>query len=186
MSVVITKAASTEDLQGILELQQQNLPSNISTQEALEQGFVTVIHDIGILESMNNAAAHTIAKDGEKVVGYCLSMLQTFRHKIPVLEPMFDMIDDLQWRGKSFKEVPYFVMGQTCVAKAYRGIGLFDGLYQGLKTNFNTDFNVVVTEISVRNQRSWRAHQRVGFELVLEYDAPDGERWLIVAWDLSQ
>jgi hypothetical protein len=183
---VITKATSLADLQGILDLQQQNLPSNISAAEALEQGFVTVIHDIKILKSMNDAAAHTIAKDGDKVVGYCLSMLQDFRYKIPVLEPMFDMIDELEWRGKSFKDIPYFVMGQTCVAKDYRGIGLFDALYQGLKTNFNTNFEVVVTEISIRNQRSWRAHQRVGFELILQYDAPDGETWLIVAWDLRK
>jgi hypothetical protein len=183
---IVTQAASIADLQGILDLQQQNLPSNISAQEALEQGFVTVIHDIEILKSMNDVAAHTIAKDGEKVVGYCLSMLQQFRYKIPVLEPMFDMIDDLQWRGKSFRNVPYFVMGQTCVAKGYRGIGLFDRLYQGLKANFDTSFDVVVTEISIRNQRSWRAHQRVGFELVLQYNAPDGETWLIVAWDLRK
>jgi hypothetical protein len=180
----IIQAQTEADLLAILQLQQANLPNNISKEEAMEQGFVTVVHTLALLQRMNDAAPHTIAKDGDAVVGYCLSMLPSFRNEIPVLIPMFDMIDTLAWKGKPLSETAYFVMGQTCVAKSHRGQGVFDALYVGLKDFFKTRFDVVVTEISKRNARSWRAHQRVGFELIYEYPDPSGEIWLVVAWNL--
>lgn len=183
--VTIQQAKSKGELEGILALQQANLPSNISANEALEQGFVTVVHDLPLLSRMNDAAPHTIAKDGDAVVGYCLTMLSSFRAEIPVLIPMFEMIDTLEWEGKSLKNIPYFVMGQTCVAKSHRGQGVFDKLYDGLKRFQQKDFKVVITEISVRNQRSWRAHQRVGFKLIHQYEAPDGENWLLIGMNLD-
>ncbi len=182
--LTITQAQTRAELQSILALQQANLPHNISKTEAMEQGFVTVVHDLHLLERMNNAAAHTIAKEGDEVVGYCLSMLPSFRNEIPVLIPMFAMIDQLLWQGKLLSETPYFVMGQTCVDKSHRGVGVFDALYLGLKKFFKDRFEVVVTEVAKRNQRSWRAHQRVGFELIHEYQDPDGEIWLVIAWNL--
>lgn len=180
----ITQAQTTTELLAILQLQQANLPHNISKEEAMKQGFVTVIHDLSLLQRMNDTAPHTIAKDDDIVVGYCLSMLPSFRNEIPVLIPMFEMIDTLFWKGKPLSQISYFVMGQTCVAKTYRGQGVFDALYLELKDFFKTRFEVVVTEISKRNLRSWRAHQRVGFELIYEYEDPSGEIWLLVAWNL--
>jgi RimJ/RimL family protein N-acetyltransferase len=112
-------------------------------------------------------------------------MLPSFRNEIPVLVPMFDMIDQLEWEGKALSSIPYFVMGQTCVAKSHRGMGVFDALYLGLKASFKGQFDYVVTEISKRNQRSWRAHQRVGFRLIHEYEDPSGEIWLVVIWKIS-
>ena len=43
-------------------------------------------------------------------------------------------------------------------------------------------FELLVTEISTRNQRSLRAHARVGFEPVHRY-RDDVDEWEIVAWD---
>ena len=182
--ITINQAQTQQELEGILALQRANLPQNISKEEATEQGFVTVVHDLPLLQRMNVAAPHTIAKDGDDVVGYCLTMLPSFRNEIPVLIPLFYLIDLLEWNERPFSETDYFVMGQTCVAKTHRGMGVFDKLYAGLKDFFKEDYEVVVTEISKRNQRSWRAHQRVGFELIHEYTDPSGEIWLVVAWNL--
>lgn len=181
--IQITQAGNDADLQGILTLQQQNLTVNISTEEAVDQGFVTVVHDLDILRRMNDAGPHTIAKDGEKVVGYALTMLPQFRDDIPVLMPMFERLDHLRWHGRLFSELPYFVMGQVCVAKECRGMGVFDKLYSGLKKFNAAQFEVVATEIASRNTRSMRAHARVGFETLLEFEE-DGEVWVIVGMGL--
>lgn len=181
----IEQAKSITSLEGILKLQQENLPINISEEEAQEQGFVTVVHTLPLLNRMNEAAPHTIAvNEQSEVVGYCLTMLPSFRNEIPVLIPMFDMIDTLIWNGSPLRDLKYFVMGQCCIAKPHRGLGIFDALYHGQRDFFKTKYQVVVTEISKRNQRSWRAHKRLGFELIHEYEAPDGEIWLVVAWNL--
>lgn len=179
-----TQARTETDLLGILALQQQNLAKNISPEEAVDQGFVTVVHDLDILRRMNDAAPHTIAKDGDRVVGYALTMLQQFRVDIPFLESLFERLDQLLWHGRPLCEVPYFVMGQVCVAKECRGMGVFDGLYDGLR-RFNAErFEVVATDISSRNTRSLRAHERVGFENLQEFSVDGGEVWVIVGWGL--
>ena len=183
--IQITQASSDEHLRGILALQQLNLPVNISAEEAADQGFVTVVHNFDILRRMNEAGAHTIAVDGDRVVGYALTMLPRFRVEIPVLAPMFERLDHLDWHGRPLHQTPYFVMGQVCVAKECRGMGVFDKLYSGLK-KFNADrFEMVATEISSRNTRSLRAHARVGFETMLEFSETEGgELWVIVGMAL--
>lgn len=177
-----TTAASQKDIQQILELQWINLPKNISTSEAKDQGFVTVHHDIDILMAMNEKFQHVIAKDKEKVIGYTLVMLPEFGNQIPVLTSMFDKINQLTYNGNALKKITYFVMGQVCVDKNYRGQGVFHGLYQKMKIEMSNHFDCIVTEIATRNTRSMRAHEKVGFDTINIYSTPE-EEWAIVAWD---
>jgi hypothetical protein len=79
----ITKASHTEELEQILLLQQKNLARNVSRQEAIEQGFVTVIHTSDQLQKMHQLAPAILAKDDEKVVGYALSLPISCRQLIP-------------------------------------------------------------------------------------------------------
>ncbi len=183
--VRIAQAQTDEDLLGILTLQQQNLAVQLSPEEAQEQGFVTIVHNLDVLRRMNDAAPHTIAKDGEQVVGYALATLPQFRADIPFLESLFERLDYLHWQGKPFQEVCYFIMGQVCVTKEYRGRGIFDQLYQGLRQFHAGQFEVVVTDISSRNARSLRAHERIGFEVLQEFAVDGGEIWVIVGWGLK-
>ena len=173
-------AATSADLPAILQLQQANLPQHITAHEALEQGFLTVEHDLGLLGEMNQACAHTIAKQGETLAGYALSMTRNFGDRIPVLRPLFELIDQLEWRGRSVQGIPYILMGQVCVAKDYRGQGVFAGLYQCMQERMASDYELIITEISTRNTRSQRAHQKVGFVDMHRYQAPDGENWVVV------
>ncbi len=175
---------TAQDVAQIIALQTENLPKNISKEEAIEQGFVTVIHTPELLQKMGAAHPHTIAFDGEQVVGYALTMLRDFRNEIPVLRPMFDRIDGLSWNNKPLRDCRYLVMGQVCIHKAYRGQGVFRGLYQQMRAAMQLPFEIVVTEIAKRNTRSIRAHEKVGFVPLQEY-ASDGEDWVIVAWDWS-
>lgn len=171
------------ELQQILALQQSNLEANISKEEFESQGFLTVEHDFALLKRMNEHQAHAIAKDAETVAAYALSMTTAFRNDIPILLPMFEMIDAQKWHGTPFSELNYYIMGQVCVGKAYRGQGVFDGLYQQMKRSFAAEYDLIVTEVSARNVRSLRAHKRVGFQTFLVYDDPNGETWELIAWD---
>lgn len=178
-----TNASTTQDLQQILDLQQRNLKQNVSLQESQEQGFVTVQHNLDLLSKMNETYPHITAKHGDQVVGYALVMLQEFKYFVPVLQAMFEKMDNLHFNGKPIKEHQYFVMGQICIAKDFRGQGLFSGLYQAMKQQMQPHFELLITEISLRNPRSLRAHEKVGFTNIHEYVASNGEHWAIVAWD---
>lgn len=184
--ITLTTVSNEDEIQQILALQSQNLAANISPETLESQGFVTVRHTPEVLQAMNRARPSVIAKDGDRVVGYCLVMPRSFGSEIPELVSMFRMLDKLEWRGQPLKTQKWFVMGQVCVADGYRGQGIFDELYRHLREVCSADFDFVVTEISARNLRSKAAHRRVGFETVHVFtDNSTGETWEVVVWDWS-
>lgn len=178
MKPILYKRASTlDELEQIRTLQLQNSSQNITSEEKLQEGFVTVQHTVALLQQMNTACAHIIAKDGEKVVGFALVMLSSFRNEIEVLIPMFERIDSLIPAGKS-----YVIMGQVCVDKNYRKQGIFRGLYDFYRTQLQQEFNFLITEVAAINQRSMSAHESVGFKGIDSYEE-DGITWNIMLWD---
>ena len=185
MEIIFSSVTTSEEVTQILDLQAKNHVSNVSPAVAQEQGFVTVKHDLLVLQRMNEVAPSIIAKDGERVVGYALVMPRSFAVDIPILQPMFDLLDRLSWHGIPLRENPrWFAMGQICVAEGYRGMGVFDGMYQKMKEVCQGEYDFVITEIAERNVRSIRAHERVGFETLHTFsDAAAGEDWRVVVWD---
>lgn len=178
--VYFDHAQSVADLQAILALQRENLPGNINEQEALEQGFLTVVHELDVLRDMNTPYGHTVARDEDQIIGYALTMTEAFKARIPVLVPFFDRIQQLAWGNQPITNFRYVLMGQVCVAKPYRGQGVFHGLYRKMQERMAPHFDLILTEISERNTRSLRAHEKVGFQEISRFVAPDGERWVIV------
>lgn len=91
------------------------------------------------------------------------------------------MFSQVNFKGKRLIDYPFIVMGQICIGEAYRGLGLFDQLYAQMQAQLSNRYDVCITEVAIRNQRSMRAHARVGFETALEYtDATD--TWALVVW----
>ncbi|WP_018617580.1 GNAT family N-acetyltransferase [Spirosoma luteum] len=182
--LTITTVQSKADVLGILTLQQANLRKNVPAHIQVEQGFVTVEHDPQVLSRMNQAAPSVIAKDGDTVVGYALTMLPEFGADVPELLPLFALIKSLTYQEKPIYDYSWYVMGQVCVAEAYRGQQVFDKLFQHHYEVYGNRFQLLITDISANNTRSLRAHKRVGFEPVYEFHDPTiGETWVIVLWN---
>jgi ribosomal protein S18 acetylase RimI-like enzyme len=178
----VTTTSGTSDLQQILSLQRKNLVTNISKEEMLSQGFVTVNHSLEMLEMMHNLAPSIIIKDEETIVAYALTMLCDCKDLVPELKSMFYGFDTLQWRGKQLNEYKYYVMGQICIDKAYRGQGLFELLYQKHKDEYESKFDFIITEVATRNTRSMHAHKRIGFETV-HVHKDELDEWEVVVWN---
>lgn len=177
-----TITETTDDLQQILRLQEENLAQNMDEDEVRSQGFVTIHHDLATLEQMHRLAPSVIIKDDEQVVAYALTMLQECRNLIPDLEPMFSSFEKINWENKPLTHYRFYVMGQVCVAKTWRGKGLFEMLYEHHKKIYQSQFDLLVTEIALRNGRSIRAHEKVGFKTIhVHRDSLD--EWVVVAWD---
>ncbi|THD67571.1 GNAT family N-acetyltransferase [Robertkochia marina] len=178
----ICKAHTKAHLEGILDLQSKNLREVLSDEVQKEQGFLTVRHDCKVLEEMNNRLNHIIALDGEEVVGYALSMTPDLKDRIPVLEEMFERINNLEYKGSNLGKSNYYIMGQICIAEKYRGTGLFYALYNEHRKYYSPYFDHFITEVSASNQRSLRAHEKTGFKTILNYyDQTDS--WYLILWD---
>ena len=178
MKPIIYKRASTlDELEQIRTLQLQNSSQNITSEEKLQEGFVTVQHTVALLQQMNSTCAHIIAKDNDIVVGFALVMLSSFRNEIKVLIPMFEKIDELIPKDKTF-----VVMGQICVDKNYRKQGIFRGLYHFYREELQHEFDYLITEVAAINLRSMQAHEAIGFKIIDNYEE-DGIVWNIMLWD---
>jgi ribosomal protein S18 acetylase RimI-like enzyme len=183
--MLFTKLAETEiELQQILKLQQLYLSGNKDGEEEKEQGFVTVHHSLEKLKQLHALAPSVIVKDDERVIAYALVMLKSAAELIPELKSMFEMLKALSFNGKPLDEYSYYVMGQVCVDKPYRGLGVFQKLYDKHKELMRPSYDFVLTEIATRNTRSIRAHEKAGFQLLLRFK-DEREEWDIVLWDWS-
>ncbi len=171
-----------DELQQILKLQEENLLNNIDNAEMQSQGFVTLHHSLAVLNQMHSLAPSVIIKGNEKVIAYALTMLRECRQLMPDLEPMFALLDKLSWNNKPLNDYRFYVMGQICIAKDYRGQRLFEKLYQHHKKIYEPQFDLFITEISTRNHRSLRAHDKAGFKII-HIHRDNLDEWAVAGWD---
>jgi hypothetical protein len=171
--VEIALVDSYDDLQQILVLQKQNLA--FST-----EGFVTVCHTLETLREFHSLMPSVVAKHHGSVVGYALSMPRETSALVPVLEPMFGRLESLAVLALQ----RWYVMGQVCIDKAWRGCGLIDGLYGEHRKRYARQFDWIVTEIATRNPRSLKAHARIGFVEIDRY-VDDIDEWSVVGLRFS-
>ncbi|MFT6334647.1 MAG: RimJ/RimL family protein N-acetyltransferase [Halioglobus sp.] len=181
--ITYATAKSRSDLNQILKLQKANLKSSISLEEYKKEGFVTLEHDIKLLEELNAPYAHIIAKDGLKVIGYALVTIPEKISSIPFLQATIEELRDVEYHQNKVLDLKYFIMGQVCIDKSCRGQGIFQGLYQKMKDEMKSDFEIIITEIETNNKRSMRAHEKVGFEILKTHRESDAD-WVIVGLNL--
>lgn len=175
--------ATAEHLPGILSLQQVNLLESISAEEARQEGFVTVKHNLDLLARMNAYAPHTVLVSDGLVQGYALTMGRDFRFEIEILMPMFAHIDRMEYRGIRMEQADYMVMGQVCIAKPQRGKGMFNILYNGMRRFLQSRFDFCITEVSTQNRPSMRAHTSAGLDVAEVYSRPHKGEWAVFVWD---
>jgi ribosomal protein S18 acetylase RimI-like enzyme len=177
-----TVVKHTHELQEILALQEKNLKQYVDATEMQQQGFVTMHHTLEMLQQMHDLAPSIIIKDGDAIVAYALVMLNNSRKLVPLLEPMYANFELLSWRNKPLYDYRFYVIGQICIDKAYRGQGLFEQLYQAHRDIYGSAYDFIVTEVSLSNKRSLRAHERVGFKTINVY-RDETDDWEVILWD---
>lgn len=177
-----TQASKASHLEQIMSLQGKNLEELLSSEEVASQGFVTLQHDLALLKKLAGPHRHIIALHGQELAGYALVMLKEFSEAFPILVPMFEKIGQIHYQGSPLASSAYFVMGQVCIDKPWRGKGIFAGLYQQMRQRLRASFEYCLTEVATRNARSIRAHEKAGFHTINIYEA-DGEEWAIMLWD---
>ena len=181
--ILYMRMQTDEEIRQVLELQKVNLPANLTAEQIASQGFVTVVHSFETLKKMNRQEQSIIAKDNEQVVGYLLAMTTESKNDIPILIPMFKVFDEAVFKDRKISDYKYIVVGQVCIAEAYRGKGFLDECYQAYRQHLEFKYDFAITEIHDTNQRSINAHKRIGFETAHIYNDVDGNKWHVVVWD---
>ncbi|MEO6314077.1 MAG: GNAT family N-acetyltransferase [Chitinophagaceae bacterium] len=179
------QVSADNEMGQILDLQRQNLRGVNNPSKEKEQGFLTVTHSLETLQQMHRIEPSIIVKAGALLAGYALVMPRECRNIVPELLPLFAGLDELFYKNKPLADYRFYVMGQICVASAYRGAGVFNLLYAQHKALLAGKYDLVITEVATRNLRSMRAHERVGFKILHTHrDALD--EWAVIVWDWSK
>jgi hypothetical protein len=174
--------SSDDELLQIHRLNDENLREHISYTERMTEGFVSWLYPLDLLKKMHELAPSVIIKDDERVVGYALTTLKESRLFHADLSVFFGNMEDFHYLGKSLFDQSFYIMGQICLDKNYRGMGLVNSLYQKHFEVYNSKFDLLVTEISSSNPRSQKAHEKVGFKTIHTY-TDSADEWNVVVWD---
>ena len=178
----VTVVSTTDELEQIRKLNQQNLRQSLSAEEMEKEGFVSWSYTLELLENMHNLAPSIIAKDDDNVVGYALVMPKAASAFHQDLDTMVKNLQPVMYKDKPLLSYNFYLMGQVCIHKEYRGKGLFSAMYQEHKKRYGKEYEFLLTEIITSNKRSIKAHQKIGFKQIHTYHDNMGE-WSLVVWD---
>ncbi|NND94412.1 MAG: GNAT family N-acetyltransferase [Flavobacteriales bacterium] len=180
--ILIDIARTERDLEQIMSLQLLNHKMSLNAQERKSNGFVTLKHELKQLKKMMASAPQVVARCGDEIVGFALVLLKEQSDMFPILQPMFDLFDETEYEGRLLGETDYYVMGQVCIEANYRGQGIFHQLYEEHKRLLSSRFEHCLTEASIHNKPSMRAHEKVGFITIKEY-SDHTDDWAMLLWD---
>lgn len=184
-NITFEVATTADHFEQILALQRKNHYSSISKEQQLDSGFVFAQHTKELLQLMATHLPQIIAVHEGKVIGYNLAMTSSMEKELPSLIPMFEEFKKWTYKGKPLIDYPFIVGGQVCVDEDFRGMGLIRNLYQATADKAGNGYQLCVTEISVRNVKSLKSHQKLGFEILGTYN--DGvEIWNLVVWKFAR
>lgn len=177
------KLVSTEDeLVQIAALSASNLSTNISKETRESEGFVSWYYPIEALRALHSIVPSVIVKDGDIVVGYALSLIPECIPVYPLMAATMDQVSSLRYKGRSLSGSRLYLMGQICVREGYRGQGIVGLLYDFHRQAFSDRYDMLVTEISLSNPRSLKAHEKAGFRIIDTHRDDQGS-WNVVLWD---
>ena len=143
---------------------------------------MTVKHTYEMLEKMNSKARQVVAKVNNEVIAYALVMLKEFKDLIPILIPMFETFEKVEYKGKKLNELNYYVMGQICVRDDFKRKGIFKKLYKKHKEEYSKYYEYCLTEVSSNNIPSMIAHQKIGFKTIYTF-TDNTDEWNILLWE---
>jgi ribosomal protein S18 acetylase RimI-like enzyme len=181
------RTSFTNEVNEIYELVQSNLKQDLTEEQKLSQGFLTVLYPKEVLSKMYDFDPPILAKADDKVIGYALAVPREFSGIFPPLDSTFDFLcNNVKYPGSDtlIKDCPksWLFMGSICVSREYRGQGVVKKLYDQFRETFRGKYDMVITDISAKNERSLQAHLQVGFKVIHCY-TDEIDTWNVVLWE---
>lgn len=181
MTNIIFRRAAAADYPDILALHRKNLLSNLSPLEQ-QDGFLSIDISDPVLAAINEDLAVVVAVHEKSVIGYVCGKTQEYSQQIPLLRYMMSLYQETLFQGQPLSNYHSFLYGPVCVAAAYRGTGILQGLFQALLAQVATRFNAGVAFVAKDNPRSLRAHtQKLGIELLRDFEF-NGKSYVILGF----
>jgi RimJ/RimL family protein N-acetyltransferase len=180
-------AADLKDFEAICDLEKRNFVETLEPDFATKYGFTSVLHTPEELAAMSEHLDQIIAvnkKDGS-IIGYLLTLPAKVRTRALNFYCSLDLVSSRRVKYGGIPLVGYkFVTTSVCVELAYRGQGICQKMYDFLRKRLHDEFQMAVAYIAPDNNRSIRAHQKVGFIVIGHTPAIFHDiSWVVAVWD---
>ena len=180
--ISIGKVENYSDLLQIRGLNQNNLINNLSRKDELEYGFVTLNYNMELLKDVNKIQKSIVARDNDKIVGYAIVIDKTVYGLNKLFDDLIDRLSTISFNSKKLKNVNYALVGQLCIKKEYRGMGIVKKIYDFYKKEYSKKYQYLITDIDEKNKRSLSAHLKIGFQIISNFYWEESN-WNIILWN---
>lgn len=163
MQQVVQEAASIgwaeeKDYAGIVTLAGLNVGDDLSPEERLRGGFLSVRFTREQIAGMAQSLGIVVAKQDEAVVGFISNSRLDFAGQPPIIRSMHAEFPHLHWQGRPLSEVNLFLYGPVCIDVSQRGKGLLRKMLEAVKAGTQGRFEAGVAFVAEANPRSLAAH----------------------------
>lgn len=182
---MITRLAKTEDIPGILALQEVNLVTRLSAQEKL-QGFVTTpFTPSQLAQLLDSNGLFVIDVDG-RIDGYTMAASWAFFAQWQIFPFMLSRLSGQGFCGTIISENNSFQYGPVCLDTRLRGSNAFPRLFEQMRIELLTRYPVGITFINKVNERSYHAHtKKLGMKVIDEFEF-SGQFYYGLAFDTAR
>ncbi|CAM4113178.1 GNAT family N-acetyltransferase [Flavobacterium antarcticum] len=168
--MITTRIATVADITQILSLQELYLFRNLNEQERLE-GFVTTPFTTEQIEEAIEQRGLFIAQNEDlKVVAYAFAASWTYFAQWEIFNYMVSRFPSLSFQGDEITTENSFQYGPVCIDKKYRGTGLLPLIFEEMRLELLKKFPISITFINKINPISEKAHKKLGWEIVDEFE----------------
>jgi len=188
-----SRRAVEADFEKIFALEDENLVSKLSLAEQKQDGFLSGSFSVEQLANFNadselgiiicaeadpeadaetdaEIRLDTDAEKNDKLMGFLVTSRPEANPKASLPGAMVARFPNIRFEGHSLDSFKALIGGPVCVAKEYRGKGVFEELYRALPAIVDHSYELAVVLVSTNNPRSIHAHEKVGMETIDKFE----------------
>ncbi|AHJ13876.1 GNAT family N-acetyltransferase [Sulfurospirillum multivorans] len=177
--------ATQNDIDDVLELHSNYQIDTISPEDK-KDGFVTTsFTKEQLTQLINEEHALFIARKNGTVVAYVMCGSWKFCSIWPIFTQMIHDLPNLSYLGQTITTENSYQYGPVCIDKSVRGSGALETIFDFAREEMSKRYPILVTFINKVNQRSFKAHSRLGLEVIAEFSFNNNHYYELV-YDTSK
>ncbi len=181
---ILLQVAKTEDISGVLALQELYLVSNLTEKEK-EGGFVTTPFTTKQLQEIIEQEGLFLAKDNNRIIAYIFAASWDYFSQWPIFRYMTPILPDIPFKDFNITTTNSFQYGPICIRADYRGQGLIKPFFEFMRIHMIKKFPLAITFINKTNKPSKKAHtEKLNWSIIGNFQFNNNE-YYILGYDMN-
>lgn len=183
--MIKTRIGNTNDIEGVLALQEKYLFRNMNEEER-KQGFVTTPFTIAQIEEIIKENGIFVAENEQQtIIAYAFAGSWKYFQQWEIFNFMVARFPTLYFNGKEITTENSFQYGPVCIDKSYRGKGVLNLIFEQMRNEFLKKYPISITFINKVNAISEHAHtKKLGWQIIDEFQF-NNNTYIGLAFDME-